>query len=185
MKRHCLIGGIAEVEVRALLAICAGDFQRPAVVERGDHLRRFKRLHVLLFRPLRVTAGRLRRCVLDRRLHGRDHNGRRYESRCCEWLAAMRGEVRDLPVVACRRAGVFTRFLHTRALPDTGRLHAQRHHHAAHNRDDGESNQYEPVESAASGVLLLQQAFRFVRKIVLAVESHILSRHGSHLAAPA
>src|SRR5271154_5579926 len=59
------------------------------------------------------------------------------------------------------------------------------HHHAAHNRDDGESNQYEPVESAASGVLLLQQAFRFVPKIALAVQSDILGRHGSHLAAPA
>ncbi len=62
---------------------------------------------------------------------------------------------------------------------------AQRHHHAAHNRDCGERDQYEPVEAAASGMLLLQQAFRFVQKIALAVESDILSRHGSHLAAPA
>ena len=89
---------IANVEVRALLAICAGDFQRPAIVECGNHLRRFKRLHVLLFRPLRVTAGRLRRCLLDGRLYGRDDRWGWYESWCCEPFAAVSGEVPNSPL---------------------------------------------------------------------------------------
>ena len=41
------------------------------------------------------------------------------------------------------------------------------------------------VESSGIGVLLLPRVCRFVPKIVLAVESDIRSRHGSHLAAPA